>query len=892
MRVTSRLSSVISAAALVGASLTFAVPAIADEDADQGTGPLGTATTFVVEEGLSGAGEDSEGSNSTEGNREAEGESDSLGGDQSQSGQDQEPTVFGLDTDPMSGGDEVELVDVNLLNINDYHGRIDGKLNETKDALTASSTMQFAYTVEGLRAEVGADKTLFLSAGDNVGASLFASSILQDQPTIDLLNTLQMKATAAGNHEFDAGWDDLRDRLQSEFDGPILAANVFLKSTGELALPAYAEFDVSGLKVAVIGAVTEETPTLVNPANVADVMFTDPVLAVNATANELMNRAEADQPDLIVAEYHEGAPGSSSLADQVANSVVFAQIVNGTSSDVDAIFTGHTHQTYAWEGPVPGDDERTRPVVSTGSYGYNVGQVVLSVDAETGDVDSYTARNVNVAGYAPADMAALRNSPTMEEAYGIILRAIQNADEVGSQPAATLNAPITRAYTNGVYVDGVFARTEASREDRGEASALATLVGNMLVEGGLSELEMAPDFGVANPGGLRTDLIPGENGVITVAQARAVLPFNNELTIVTMTGEQIVTMLEQQWQRTADGEVPSRAYLQLGLSDNFNYTYTEIEDPDNPGQTLGIVDTVLINGNPIDLDATYRAGTFAFLSAGGDNFHVFKETNVLDTGLLDWVSWLGYLEDSSPIDPDFTRAGVQVEGVYGFDSLDVGETVSVMMSRMNVPSVGAPDNTEATLGFAASDFDGPVPVSEITVPITEDMVSAEVVVPDEPGEMWLFAEFAPSMTPVLIPVYINGVVAEPVINLNLDKVAAGSSVVVSGENWEPGETVTLAINPTLGTAVVDEDGAFSLKVTIPTDLKPGDYMVTATSGDLSASAPLTVTAAPAPAPDNGGGGGGGGKLPQTGSTVMLMLLLAAGATAGGTALVRGSRKRV
>lgn len=90
---------------------------------------------------------------------------------------------------------------INLLNFNDFHGRIDKNL-----------TVPFAATIEQLKGEYP-DSSLLLSAGDNIGASLFNSSVQQDQPTIDVLNALGVKASAVGNHEFDQGYADLADRV-------------------------------------------------------------------------------------------------------------------------------------------------------------------------------------------------------------------------------------------------------------------------------------------------------------------------------------------------------------------------------------------------------------------------------------------------------------------------------------------------------------------------------------------------------------------------------------------------------------------------------------------------------------------------------------------------------
>ena len=74
-------------------------------------------------------------------------------------------------------------VTLNLLTINDFHGRID------------TNTVKFAGTVEGLRQGDGASgaNTLLIGAGDFIGASLFASSVQQDQPTIDVMTSVRIE---------------------------------------------------------------------------------------------------------------------------------------------------------------------------------------------------------------------------------------------------------------------------------------------------------------------------------------------------------------------------------------------------------------------------------------------------------------------------------------------------------------------------------------------------------------------------------------------------------------------------------------------------------------------------------------------------------------------------
>src|SRR3954447_16401376 len=120
-------------------------------------------------------------------------------------------------------GTTAAAVELNLLSINDFHGRID------------ANTVKFAGTVEQLRAE-NPQGTGFTSAGDNIGASVFASSAQRDQPTIDVLNALGLATSAVGNHEFDAGAADLTGRIAAAADYPQLGANVYRRGTTTPAL--------------------------------------------------------------------------------------------------------------------------------------------------------------------------------------------------------------------------------------------------------------------------------------------------------------------------------------------------------------------------------------------------------------------------------------------------------------------------------------------------------------------------------------------------------------------------------------------------------------------------------------------------------------------------------
>ncbi|WP_300344150.1 hypothetical protein [Nesterenkonia sp.] len=96
------------------------------------------------------------------------------------------------------------------------------------------------------------------------------------------------------------------------------------------------------------------------------------------------------------------------------------------------------------------------------------------------------------------------------------------------------------------------------------------------------------------------------------------------------------------------------------------------------------------------------------------------------------------------------------------------------------------------------------------------------------------------------------------LTLDADEVAPGDELTVVGEGFEAGEDVTFEVNPELGTFAADENGTVTAVVTIPEDLDPGEYTLTATgeSSGISGSVTLTVVE-PAAAPAGEGPAGDG-----------------------------------
>ncbi|WP_129338771.1 ExeM/NucH family extracellular endonuclease [Cellulomonas endophytica] len=747
---------------------------------------------------------------------------------------DHDPVLVGL----TAGAGPTGPVDLTLLNLNDFHGRID------------ANTVRVAGTIEEQRAaaEAAGGAAVLLSAGDNIGASLFASSVAQDQPTLDVLDALGLAASAVGNHEFDQGYADLVGRVSAEADFPYLGANVYEKGTTTPALPEYALVEAGGVTVGVIGAVTQETPSLVSPGGIATLDFGDPVDAVNRVAAQLSDGDAANgEADVLVAEYHEGAgagtPDGATLEEEVAAGGAFAEIVTQTAAEVDAIFTGHTHKQYAWQAPVPGVTGATRPVLQTGSYGENIGKVVLTFDPATGEVTATTATNVARTATPDADLVAAH--PRVAEVKAIVDAALAYAAQVGSQPVGSVRADITTAFSGGSYVDGRY--TGGTRDNRAAESTLGDLVADSLVASLGSPERGGATIGVVNPGGLRGELLVGADGVLTYAEANAVLPFVNNLWTESLTGTQFRTMLEQQWQTNLDGTIPSRPYLQLGLSSNVTYTYDESRAAGDR------ITSVTVDGEPLDPAGSYRIGTFSFLAQGGDNFRVLAEgTDVRDSGLVDRDAWIAYLRANPGLTPDFAERAVGVPALPA--SVEAGTALAFPVTGLDLTSQGAPRNTALDVRLDGTSIG--------SATVTDGAAAVSVTVPagTTAGAHVLTLVAAPSGTTVTLPLVVTVPVPDlpastTTLTVGKDRVLEGRAdqvkvtATVTGPGKKQSGTVEfVAGDVVLATAPVGANGR-TASAKLPADLPMGTYAVVARYLGTDAvapseSAPVTVVVLP------------------------------------------------
>ncbi|MEF2977185.1 bifunctional metallophosphatase/5'-nucleotidase [Subtercola sp. YIM 133946] len=584
-------------------------------------------------------------------------------------------------------------VDIDIVSINDFHGRLEASGTTAGAAVLAGAVNSF---------RTANPNTIFVSAGDNIGASTFTSFIQHDQPTIDALNAMKLDVSSVGNHEFDQGVDDLTGRVSSAADFPYLAANVFDKATGEPVLDPYFVKQVDGIKVGFIGAVTEELPSLVSPAGISSITVGPIVSSVNTVADELKDGDPSNgEADVIVLLVHEGAPTSAVAAPDSA----FGEIVDGVDGNVNAIVSAHTHQLYNYDAPVPGVPGATRPVLQSASYSMDLGHLALSVDPSTKELLSISSEVLPLTESAAPNAPLYPADPTVA---GIVTQAVAVADVLGSVQTGTITADFNRA------------RQSDGSENRGGESTLGNFVADVQL---WATQDAGAEIAFMNPGGLRTDLTYASagagdaDGAVSFKEAASVQPFANTLVTTTLTGAQIKEVLEEQWQPAA----AARPFLKLGVSKSLEYTY----DPTAPAGAH--ITSMLLNGAPLGADESVKIVVNSFLASGGDNFVTLAEgTGAADTGKIDLQSMVDYFGAFPVASPDDAQRAIGAQFVTPIDSAGVaaGQTVTVNLSSLQF-SAGEPVSPTVDVLYDGAVI-GSAPIDPAIVDTTDEVGRATV----------------------------------------------------------------------------------------------------------------------------------------------------------------------
>lgn len=547
-----------------------------------------------------------------------------------------------------------EPVALRLIGINDFHGNLEASnLSLTLADPQAAAAPPLRVPVGGAPAlaglvrtlRAGAPHSLLLSAGDLVGASPLVSTLFRHESTIEVMNALGLELNAVGNHEFDAGLAELQ-RLARGGCAPtqpgsvlsscplatypgasfaLLAANV-LDAQGRQVLAPYVIKSYGGIRVGIIGAVTQDTPSIVVPSGVAGLRFGDEAEAVNRAAAEL----KAQGVNALVAVFHEG--GELGALQQRgdwndttcpgAHGPIFERIAPRLTRDIGVIFSAHSHQGYRCI--VDG-----RVIIQGTSYGRGVSVVDVLLDPVTRGFVPARTRSINLPVLNERAEPALRErfAASLPEPYAVALRTARPDTAIAEQVAryATLAAP--QADRPVGRIAAPFTRSGPTDSPAGRLIADAQLAATRERQAGGAQIAFM------NPGGIRSNLeCPGTPPcAVTFGQIFTMQPFGNTLVVMSLSGAQLKALLESQ-QRSPTGEA---SFLQP--SEGFSYTW----QADAPAGEH--VRDMRLHGAPIVPGQAYRITVNSFLAEGGDGYTLLTKGTDRRGGPPDLDALLAYL---------------------------------------------------------------------------------------------------------------------------------------------------------------------------------------------------------------------------------------------------------
>ena len=516
-------------------------------------------------------------------------------------------------------------VDLRILAINDFHGylqpfaggiRIDDPADKSKKIVVpAGGAEHMATLVQELRA--GKKNSIFVAAGDLIGASPFLSELFHDEPTIESLSMMGLDVASVGNHEFDEGEAEIL-RMQDggchptdgcrgphRFEGAkfrYLAASTIVKSTGRSLFPPYAIREFDGIPVAFIGLTLKGTEGIVAPTGIANLEFRDEAATVNALIPELRGKGI----EAIVVLIHEGGIPTGDYDGCSGISGPIVDIVKKLDKAVDLVITGHTHRAYLCE--IDG-----RLVTSADKYGTLVTTIDVKLDPATRDIVAAKGENHIVRS------ASIAKNPAQT---ALIASYEKLSAPIASRPAGSLTETLSRMPNNA-----------------GE-SALGDIIADAQLAATSGEKNGGAVIALTNPGGIRSDIVKREDGGVTYGDVFAAQPFRNQLVTMTLTGAQLKDALEQQW---AD---PKRPRI-LQVSRGFSFAW---DAGKGDGERIP-PDKMTLNGAVIDPAARYRVTVNNYLSVGGDGFFAFTKGTDQRTGIYDVDALYDYFRSNSPIAP-------------------------------------------------------------------------------------------------------------------------------------------------------------------------------------------------------------------------------------------------
>ncbi len=483
-----------------------------------------------------------------------------------------------------------------ILHTNDFHSRFepitkydntcDEEDNQAGECFGGSARLMTA--VEEARGRT--NNSILVDGGDQFQGTLFYT-YYKGKMAAEMMNKMGYTAMTVGNHEFDDGPEVLAG-FADNIDFPILMSNADISADEHIKdkIEKSVVIEQGGEKIGLIGLTTEDTPDIASPG--PNVVFKDSVESVQAEVDRLTEEGV----NKIIVLSHSGYAKDKEVAEN--------------TTGVDVIVGGHSN-TYLSntdedaEGAYPtmiGDTA----IVQAYAYGKFLGELNVTFDDEGKIVEA-------------AGEPIIMNGEVVEDAdtKALVTERAEPLNEIREKVVGEA----------GEVIDG----------ERAQCRMMECQMGDLIADAMLERVkDQGIDIAIQNGGGIRASIDAGE---VTMGEVLTVLPFQNTLATFQASGQTIVDALENGV--SGMGEDPAGSFPQVA-----GMTYTV----DPAAEEGARISDVMVNGEAIDLEATYGVVTNNFVRNGGDGYKMFVDAeNAYDFGpnLEDVVA--EYIGENSPV---------------------------------------------------------------------------------------------------------------------------------------------------------------------------------------------------------------------------------------------------
>lgn len=540
--------------------------------------------------------------------------------------------------------------DLTLLHVNDSHSYLDatgGKLKPdgVKTYVELGAWARLKTAVDDVRAQK--KNVALLHAGDAVQGDLYFMEY-HGKPEMEFLDRLKFDAFVLGNHEFDRGADFLA-RFLKYTSVPVIGANIDASGSLDLQkrLQPYVVLKYGTEKVGVIGLTTKDTAFISSPGPA--VTFADEAEAARVAVSELQSRGV----NKIILLTHIGLERDKQLA--------------ATVSGVDIIVGGHSHTLLGdkkamdaigmdaaddYPVKVKGADGHTVYVVQAWKWARVLGQLDVTFDAR-GNVTAVTGQPVILVG----DTFKRKN----EQGKKLVLQGEEKAETVAAVNASPVTEVVGMNSRAQKFLKPYSEGVKAMRSDVIGTAAAAlphirvpgvtesglklphgSLIAPVVCDAMLARIDATgdpADIAIQNAGGVRESIPQGN---ITVGTAYTLLPFNNTLHVLELTGAQIKEALEFGVYK-GSGAFPYAAGLRYTVNMN---------KPQGQRVSGVVVRNKDAKWVPLKPTRTYRVVTNAYMARGGDGYAILLQAaKGYDTGFVDALAFIEYVKKNKVIEP-------------------------------------------------------------------------------------------------------------------------------------------------------------------------------------------------------------------------------------------------